>query len=160
MALLAYIRTSRMNRLNIILILMILSGLFSCKKKINEIKELTITSETNPITTTNGKITLTIEVKHHSRPMSEFIVFIKNDATQFPGEDVSVYDFSGPTNQIGFIQFENLSFGNYYLYGNGYDYEIADSVIGYTPILIDSSTVDKVGLNYEINKILYVSEQH
>lgn len=160
MTLPAYIRTSRMHRLNVILILMLLSGLFSCKKKINELKELTVTNETNPITSTNGKITLTIEVKHHSRPISEFKVFIKKDATQFPGEDVSVYDFSETTNQIGFVQFNNLNFGNYYLYGNGYDYEIADSVIGYTPILIDSSTVDKVGLNYEINKILYVSEQH
>ena len=139
---------------------MLLSILLSCTKEIEKLKDISGVNDQNDITSINGKITLTLEVKHHYRPIPEFTVFLKKDALQFPGEDVSVYDFSGPTNQIGFIQFENLSFGNYYLYGNGYDYEIADSVIGYTPILIDSSTVDKVGLNYEINKILYVSEQH
>ena len=143
-----------------ILIVILLSSLSSCVKDIDKLQDLSGVNDQNIITPINGNITLAIEVKHHYRPIPEFKIYLKKDAAKFPGEDISAYDLSAISNQNGFVQFNDLNFGNYYLYGNGYDYEIADSVIGYTPILIDSSTVDKVGLNYEINKILYVSEQH
>ena len=148
-----------MHRTYVILI-MLLSILLSCTKEIEKLKDISGVNDQNDITSINGKITLTLEVKHHYRPIPEFTVFLKKDALQFPGEDVSVYDFSATTNQNGFVQFNNLNFGDYYLYGNGYDYEIADSIIGYKATLLDSSTVDNVGLNYEINEVLYVSEQH
>jgi hypothetical protein len=64
-------------------------------------------------------------VAHHGKPVSNATVYIKFNATEFPGEDVSVYDASVTANQSGYYEVNNFHKGNYFLYAVGIDPEIA-----------------------------------
>lgn len=147
-------------KLYIISIFFLLSLLFSCEKEIDKIGEISGINDTQDIIQINSNITLTIEVKHHYLAVPDCNIFLKKEATQFPGKDTSKYDLSEITNQYGFVQFNSLYYGEYYLYAIGYDNAIADSVEGRKPIVLDSTTVQQVGLNLESDVIVYVTETH
>jgi len=84
--------------------LMILSG--SCKKN-----------------QTGGKATLKGTVKHHDKPIPDAYVYIKFNASEFPGEDYTLYDTYVKADSYGDY---SVSFykGTYYVYAVGYDLDI------------------------------------
>ena len=103
-------------------------------------------------------ITLELEVKHHYRSLPGCNVYLKKNATEFPGNDPSNYDMESESNANGFVQFNNLLYGDYYVYVDGYDPDVADSVIGYLPILLDESSVQNNGDDLSSSFIVYVTE--
>ena len=93
-----------------------------------------------PVPSERIKATLVVEVMHHSWTIPGIPVYLKTNATEFPGHDTSLYEFSAITNQSGNVQFNNLIYGNYYLYVSGWDPVFLDSVIGYKPVVISDSS--------------------
>jgi hypothetical protein len=93
--------------------LIALTTLYSCKKE-----------------GTGGKSTVSGTVKHHSNPIPNAIVYIKYGATEFPGNDVSVYDNHVTADANAYYEFKDLRKGDYYLYGVGYDPNIFEAVKG------------------------------
>jgi hypothetical protein len=77
-----------------------------------------------------GEAEIHIEVKHHSTLIPNSKVYIKYDAKDFPGDDLSQYDASITTNAMAHGHFENLKKGNYYIYGVGFDSTINQTVTG------------------------------
>ena len=78
------------------------------------------------------------------------VVYIKYDATTFPGTDVSQYDSQQNVDSKGNFNFGLMFEGNYYLYAtgdyiDGYGYSYA--VSGGTQVNITSR---KANLNYDI----------
>ena len=72
-------------------------------------------------------------VAHHHDPIANSIVYIKFDATEFPGSDVTLYDDETDADAEGNYEFTGLKKGNYYLYGVGWDSLFTDSVFGGVP---------------------------
>jgi hypothetical protein len=72
-----------------------------------------------------GKSKVNGIVNHHGKPISGATVYIKFKATEFPGEDVSVYDASVTANQSGYYEINNFYKGEYYLYAVGIDPDVA-----------------------------------
>jgi hypothetical protein len=64
-------------------------------------------------------------VAHHGKPIADAIVYIKFNAVDFPGEDVSVYDASVTANQNGYYEINNFYKGDYFLYAVGIDPAVA-----------------------------------
>lgn len=114
---------------NIFLIIAVSFFLDGCKKD-----ELAGTSPK----VTSGKIILTARVLHHQYPVAGCSVYIKSSATEFPGTDGGKYDQKLVSDPNGYVQFNNLLSGNYYLYATGYDVNFADSVMGYIPLTLEA----------------------
>lgn len=64
-------------------------------------------------------------VSHHGKPISEATIYIKFNAKDFPGEDLSVYDGKVYSNVNGYYEITNFYQGDYYLYAIGSDPAIA-----------------------------------
>ena len=103
-------------------------------------------------------VTLELEVKHHYRSLPGCNVYLKKNATEFPGHDPANYDMEAVSNNNGFVQFNNLMYADYYVYVNGYDPDVADSVKGYLPLVLDESVVDNNGDELYSTFIVYVTE--
>lgn len=93
-----------------------------------------------PIVAASKKATLVVEVMHHHWTVPGIPVYLKKDATEFPGMDTASYDLLQVTNQGGNVQFRDLIYGNYYLFVSGWDPVFNDSVIGYKPVVINDSS--------------------
>ena len=103
-------------------------------------------------------ITITLEIKHHSRNMSDCKVGLKNNTLVYSSKDFSTYDEVTYSNSNGFIQLFNKQYGDYYFYVEGYDVAIADSIRGYLSLTIDSSSIEKIGNDYSQYAVVYVTE--
>jgi hypothetical protein len=70
-----------------------------------------------------GKSSLKGVVNHHGKPIPNAIVYIKFNATEFPGDDYTNYDTSVQADAEGNY---SISFfkGNYYIYSKGNDLDI------------------------------------
>ena len=83
---------------------------------------------------TGGNNEIAAFPKHHGKSIPGAVVYIKYDAKEFPGEDVSKYDASGIAKimmgEDPHVHFEELKRGYYYLYSVGYDSAIAQVVKG------------------------------
>jgi hypothetical protein len=101
-----------------------------------------------------GEIQLTVHVLHHSWGVSYINVYLKRNATQFPGRDSTKYELMVQADPDGYAVFENLYPGNYYAYTSGQDYYFGAPVIGYMPFVLNSSSV----VNNKASLTLYVSE--
>lgn len=77
---------------------------------------------------TGGDATVAAITKHHDRLIPFSTVYIKYDAKEFPGEDVSKYDANQQTDAEGHTHFKELRPGNYYFYGVGYD-SVAQAIV-------------------------------
>ena len=107
-----------------------------------------------PIYSDKVKATLVVEVMHHQWTIPGIPVYLKKDATEFPGQNTSVYDYTLTTNQAGTVQFNKMLYGNYYLYVKGWDPVFGDTVMGYKPVVInDSSAAGGI-----VDDRIYVSE--
>lgn len=71
-------------------------------------------------------------VAHHGLAIPYSRVFIKFNATEFPGADTTKYDLKIATAADGTYSV-NLYQGNYYIYGFGYDATVKSIVAGGLP---------------------------
>jgi hypothetical protein len=101
-------------------VLLIGFGVISCKK--NEL---------------NGSSNIHGKVVHHTKAISGARVFIKFDATEFPGKDTLVYDAKVIADANGNFSISCYK-GEYYLYGYGQDLAIDPPfvVVGGVPVKI------------------------
>lgn len=91
----------------IILTISFLFSLQSCKKNL-----------------LGGKSSLKGVVSHHGKVIANAIIYIKFNATEFPGDDYTKYDTSVQADAEGNY---SISFykGSYYLYAKGNDLDVA-----------------------------------
>ena len=66
-------------------------------------------------------IKLEVHSIHHTWDVSGISIYLKKNATDFPGKDTSLYEFKGITDGYGKYTFEKLFPGDYYLYVSGFD---------------------------------------
>ena len=71
-----------------------------------------------------GKSSLKGVVNHHGKAIANALVYIKFNATEFPGDDYKLYDTSVQADAEGNY---SISFykGSYYIYAKGNDLDIA-----------------------------------
>lgn len=69
-----------------------------------------------------GELQLSAKMIHHTRPIKGCDLYIKYNATEFPGEDTSLYDYhvTAPADSAVAV-IDSLNCGNYYLYAVGID---------------------------------------
>jgi hypothetical protein len=81
-----------------------------------------------------GKAEVAVFVKHHERLIPAAMVYVKYNAKEFPGADVSKYDLSAVCGNIGeargHTHIKDLRYGYYYFYSVGYDSAISQTVTG------------------------------
>lgn len=69
-----------------------------------------------------GELELVMRIVHHTRPIKGSRVFIKYNATEFPGDDTTRYDYAvSSLDDSPFATIDSLACGNYYLYAVGID---------------------------------------
>jgi len=95
-----------MKQIKILLIFSLLVTIVACKK--NKI---------------GGKATVKGVVAHHEKAIPNAIVYIKYNATEFPGENAALYDSYVNADNAGNYSF-SLYKGTYYLYAVGKDADI------------------------------------
>ena len=77
-----------------------------------------------------GKSSVSGSVLHHDMTIPNCVVYIKYNAVDFPGTDISKYDASVTADANAHYEFKGLRKGDYYLYGVGYDDHISEAVTG------------------------------
>jgi len=101
-----------------------------------------------------GTKKIIVTVKHHSRILPGITVYLKYNATEFPGADSTLYDWNKTSDVSGVAVFEDLFDGNYFLYGKGIDEVIHLEVIGGATLLVNNSTT----VNDQLEFTLMVTE--
>jgi hypothetical protein len=101
-----------------------------------------------------GKYSIIVTVMHHERILKDIPVYLKYNATEFPGHDTSLYDWTKTSDLSGIVYFDKLFEGNYFLYGKGIDGGIGVEVIGGASVVVNASTT----VNNEIYDTLMVTE--
>src|SRR5436190_9657162 len=81
-----------------------------------------------------GNITLDIHMKHHYWDVPGLKVYMKKNATTFPGTDTSLYEYKGQGDASANLTFDKLLVGKYFIYATGYDSLYQAPVIGRLPI--------------------------
>ncbi len=101
-----------------------------------------------------GTNKLIVTAMHHTWAVGNVRVFLKKDATEFPGTDTTLYDLKTTADGSGVALFENLFQGNYFLYAKGFDVTWGANVMGAAAAPLNSSTLT----NNEAYVTMYVSE--
>ena len=86
-----------------------------------------------------GKSDIKGKVTHHDVAIPNARVYIKFNATEFPGTDVSVYDTFIDADHNGNFEIKKIYHGSYYFYAVGTDpaiSSIADNVKGGTALKV------------------------
>jgi hypothetical protein len=99
-----------------------------------------------------GTIRLQVNAIHHTWGVPGIRVYLKKNATEFPGYDPSVYEYNVQADNEGVAQFGKLYPGKYFVYARGWDYYWGDTVLGYTPVVLTDPT------RLDNTMTLYVSE--
>lgn len=98
-----------------------------------------------------GKSDVSGSVFHHSKRIPEAIIYVKFNATEFPGSDVSAYDAKIIVDAEGNYSAKFYK-GNYYLYAVGKDYAIP------APYVVVGGAAIKLRTNEDKNINIYVTE--
>ncbi len=77
---------------------------------------------------------------HRAKLIPGAVVYIKYDAKESPGTDITYYDASANADASANYEFPDLKRGDYYLFGVGFDSVIVKAVIGGIPVEIKSKT--------------------
>ncbi len=93
---------------------------------------------------TGGNNNIIATVKHHGLVIPNATVYIKYNATEFPGENTSVYDDYKTAGKDGKVKFEGLKRGDYYFHGIGFDTSINQTVIGGVPVQLLQKAGEKL----------------
>jgi len=99
-----------------------------------------------------GKASVKGRVLHHSLPIPDAYVYIKYNATEFPGDDYSKYDTYVKADSEGNYEINNFYKGDYYLFAMGYDYTIA------APYLVKGGLAVSVRNKEHLTKDIAVTE--
>lgn len=78
----------------------------------------------------DGESIVTGTTAHHSNPIPHTTVYLKFGATELPSTDPADYDHNVQADANGVYTIANLTKGEYYLYGIGYDSSIHQAVTG------------------------------
>jgi hypothetical protein len=116
-----------------------------------EVKE----PEKKPDAGKGGNTTLRLTPQHHLKNIDSCWIYVKYNATSKPSS--MVFDDSmkvTPEDGRPIANFPNLKKGDYYFYGAGWDYDLAEVVTGGTSFKV----VDTLQNKYDI--YLAVSEKH
>ncbi|HWY11389.1 MAG TPA: hypothetical protein VN026_08695 [Bacteroidia bacterium] len=70
------------------------------------------------------------KVTHHGVAIPFSRVYIKYNATDFPGADITVYNTYIDADQNGNFEIKKIYHGQYYFYAVGYDNSISSTVTG------------------------------
>lgn len=87
-----------------------------------------------------GNMTIKVHARHHALAVPDLPVYLKRNATSWPGSDSSMYEFRTVTDHSGDCEFNRLFPGNYYVYAHGIDVAVGVYVIGYHGVVLNSST--------------------
>ena len=83
---------------------------------------------------TGGQAEVSAYVKHHDKAIPGAVIYIKYNAEEFPGTDLSAYDKSVQTgvssHGAGHAHIKELKPGSYYFYATGFDSSISQTVSG------------------------------
>jgi hypothetical protein len=80
---------------------------------------------------TGGKVEVACFPQHHEKAIKGATVYVKFNAKDFPGTDITKYDLAvaGEENE-DHVHVEDLKKGSYYFYAVGYDSTISQTVYG------------------------------
>ncbi len=151
-----------MGKIKVAISLVVLSILLMCElacKKSSVSNFLQPKSDTIHLTSqqAKGENTLFVHVLHHTYPIAGAWVHVKWNCTNYPGKDSTLYTFHRRCDNNGYVEFDSLLLGNYYIYGSGFDATINKSTYGYMPVVLSDATV---GTDKEITVDLMVTEPH
>ncbi len=94
-----------------------------------------------------GEVEVSVSVAHHDSLIPGAIVYVKFDATEFPGTNIGVYDLTTTAGTEGHAKghahIEGLQCGSYYFYSVGYDSSISQVVKGGLPVIITQESGEK-----------------
>ncbi|MFN0190217.1 MAG: hypothetical protein ACKVQV_16080 [Bacteroidia bacterium] len=97
------------------LILMISFVFIQCKCKKKE-------EEDNCPEGRTGQLTMNFKMFHHTRPIPGCRVFLKYNASEFPGPDTTKYDYAVSAElNVAYASIDSLNCGRYYVYAIGID---------------------------------------
>ena len=97
---------------------------FSCKKNL-----------------AGGKAEISGKVAHHSKMIGGAMVYVKYNATEFPGKDIMQYDTYVKADASGNYTFDCYK-GDYYLYALGFDTLTAPTLVdGGVPVHVRSKEI-------------------
>ena len=91
---------------------------------------------------------------HHWWRVGNCNVYIKSNASSYPGSNPAAYDTFTKADPGGSFVFEDLAPGNYYFYAKGYDDMWGDTVNGALFLTLNAEP----GHTIEMDTILNVSE--
>jgi len=83
-----------------------------------------------------GKSNIKGKVMHHDTPIPFARVYIKFNASEFPGADVSAYNTFIDADHNGNFLIEKIYHGQYYFYAVGTDATISQTVKGGIPLKV------------------------
>jgi hypothetical protein len=98
-----------------------------------------------------GSATVKGVVSHHGKAIADSYVYIKYDATEFPGDDYTLYNTFVKADGSGNYSIP-LYKGNYYIYARGYDYAIP------APYIVKGGLSVTVRSSENLTKDIAVSE--
>jgi hypothetical protein len=124
-----------------VFVICIILLLFSCKKHSTD-------EAGNEII--KGSVNLYVTAKHHTWAVPGLTVYMKRNATEFPGMDTTLYEWRIITDASGMILIRELFYGKYFLYAAGYDSLFGANVHGYLPIDLNSSTAQNNEAYYDM----------
>ena len=87
-----------------------------------------------------GKAAIQGLVKHHSQLIPGAVVYIKYGVKESPGSNVTYYDANVTADANAHYTFPDLKYGDYYLFGVGFDSVIVQAVNGGVPVEIKTKT--------------------
>lgn len=98
-----------------------------------------------------------VNVKHHGELIPAAKVYVKYNASEFPGTDANLYNDSAVAGTEGHAKghahFKDLPAGNYYFYSTGYDSTIMDDVMGGIGFSVpESETKQDLELNIPVTE--------
>ncbi len=94
-----------------------------------------------------GKSTISGRVFYNSNPVEKIGVYVKYDATAFPGDDISTYDVYSTTDASGNFNFGGLVQGDYYIYAKGLDVASNFNVAGGVQVNVAKKKTATININ-------------
>ena len=113
-------------------------------------KENTVKNASGQIAV-QGNFTLKIRAMHHWWGVPYLPVYLKKNATSWPGSDSTKYEFRTIADNDGNCEFDHLFPGNYYIYAHGMDAVFGMNVIGYGPVQLNSTTAPNNEFDFTLN---------
>jgi len=97
---------------------------------------------------------LQIQAMHHTWPAGGIKMYLKYNQQTFPGTNPRLYDDSATADPNGFVIFDSLYYGDYFVYAYGYDNTFGSMVTGNGLMKLTKLNVS----GGEMDTVLMVSE--